>query len=84
VQQIEVEFLKTQNIDFAKMDFGKIVEKISPTHFLIESTVSDDIRAKIFDFAVANNLKILTLHEKEQHLEEIFREITLEKLEVRS
>jgi ABC-2 type transport system ATP-binding protein len=77
VQRIEVEFLQNQNTDkIKKITFGKIITAYNPQHFLIESTVDDDIRIKIFNFAKNNNLTIITLREEEQHLEEIFRIIT--------
>jgi ABC-2 type transport system ATP-binding protein len=77
VQRVEVEFLQNQNTDkLKKITFGKIITAYNPQHFLIESTVDDDIRIKIFNFAKDNNLTILTLREEEQHLEEIFRIIT--------
>ena len=77
VQHVEVEFLKNQNLDTIKnITFGKIIETYNPQHFLIESAVDDDIRIKIFNFAKNNNLVIITLREKEQHLEEVFRIIT--------
>jgi ABC-2 type transport system ATP-binding protein len=77
VQRIEVEFLPNQNTDkLEKITFGKIITKYNPQHFLIESTVDDDIRIKMFNFAKNNNFTIITLREEEQHLEEIFRIIT--------
>jgi ABC-2 type transport system ATP-binding protein len=77
VQRVEVEFLENQNIDVIKnITFGKIIETYNPQHFLIESAVDEDIRIKIFNFAKNNNLIIVTLREKEQHLEEVFRIIT--------
>ena len=77
VQQVEVEFFNDINIDtINKITFGKIIETYSQKRFLIGSTIKDDIRAKIFDFAVNNNLIIVTLREKEQQLDEIFRIIT--------
>ncbi|MDR3287270.1 MAG: gliding motility-associated ABC transporter ATP-binding subunit GldA [Prevotellaceae bacterium] len=77
VQRVEVEFLQNQNINTIKnIKFGKIIETYSPQHFLIESATTDDIRIKIFNHAKDNNLIIITLREKEQHLEEVFRIIT--------
>ncbi|MDR1984254.1 MAG: gliding motility-associated ABC transporter ATP-binding subunit GldA [Prevotellaceae bacterium] len=77
VQRVEVEFLQNRNTDeIKKITFGKIIATYNPQHFLIESTVDDDIRIKIFNLAKNNNLTIVTLREEEQHLEEIFRIIT--------
>jgi ABC-2 type transport system ATP-binding protein len=77
VQRVEVEFLQNKNTDkIKKITFGKIISTYNPQHFLIESTVDDDIRIKIFNFAKNNDITIITLREEEQHLEEIFRIIT--------
>ena len=77
VQRVEVEFLENQNIKTIKnINFGKIIETYNPHHFLLESVIDDDIRIKIFNFAKINNLIIITLREKKQHLEEVFRIIT--------
>jgi len=45
--------------------------------FEIESDGSCDIRAAIFNFAVENDLILLTLVEKQQNLEQIFQQLTL-------
>ncbi|MDR1198747.1 MAG: gliding motility-associated ABC transporter ATP-binding subunit GldA [Prevotellaceae bacterium] len=77
VQRVEVEFLQNRNTDkIQKITFGKIISAYTHQHFLIESTVDDDIRIKIFNFAKDNNLTIVTLREEERHLEEVFRIIT--------
>jgi ABC-2 type transport system ATP-binding protein len=44
--------------------------------FEIESTGEKDIRPDIFDFAVKNQLIILTLNEKQQNLESVFHQLT--------
>jgi len=44
--------------------------------FEIESDGSCDIRTAIFNFAVENNLILLTLIEKQQNLEQIFQQLT--------
>jgi len=45
----------------------------------IESDGKYDLREVIFNFAVENNLTLLTLVEKQQNLENIFRELTLDR-----
>lgn len=45
----------------------------------IESQSGKDIRPAIFQFAVDNNLSLLTLHEKQQNLENVFHQLTQEK-----
>ncbi len=42
----------------------------------IDSAVEDDIRPAIFNFAVENNLTLLTLREKQQNLENVFQDLT--------
>ena len=42
----------------------------------IKSASSKDIRAAIFQFAVANNLSVLTLQKEEQSLEDVFKQLT--------
>lgn len=42
----------------------------------IESTGEKDIRSAIFEFAVKNQLTLLTLNEKQQNLENVFHELT--------
>ncbi len=42
----------------------------------IESKGVQDIRPAIFQFAVQNNLNLITLHEKQQNLENVFRQLT--------
>lgn len=47
-------------------------------NWLIESEDSTDIRSLIFQFAVDNNLTLLTLQVKQQNLESIFQQLTRE------
>lgn len=42
----------------------------------IESGIEQDIRPVIFQFAIRNNLTLLTLSEKQQNLENVFQELT--------
>lgn len=46
----------------------------------IESTGENDIRPAIFEFAVRNNLVLLTLSEKQQNLESVFHEVTQKEM----
>ncbi len=52
------------------------VEKIGDSTFLIEAQVEDDLRKAIAQFAVLNNLLVLTLRMEEKSLEEVFKELT--------
>ncbi|MEN8116840.1 MAG: gliding motility-associated ABC transporter ATP-binding subunit GldA [Bacteroidota bacterium] len=42
----------------------------------IESDIGKDIRPAIFEFAVRNNITLLTLQEKQQNLENVFHQLT--------
>lgn len=42
----------------------------------VEAEAGKDIRPKLFQFAVENNLTLVTLHEKQKNLEGVFRELT--------
>lgn len=52
------------------------VEQINPTTFHAESDSSADLRPAIFQFAVHNQLILLTLKEQQQSLENVFQDLT--------
>lgn len=52
------------------------VIKLENNNWLIQSKANEDIRAKIFNFAVENKIAVLSLQKKEKNLEEVFRELT--------
>lgn len=55
------------------------IEKVKPVNnctWLIQTTHSKDIRSEIFQFAVNNNLTVLSLQKKDKSLEEVFHELT--------
>jgi ABC-2 type transport system ATP-binding protein len=52
------------------------VKKISGSQWVIESESKDDIRPSIFNFAVSNNLTVLSLQKQESNLEDVFRHLT--------
>jgi len=52
------------------------VKKVDKTNWLIESVTQDDIRQRVFDFAVSNSISVLSMQKKEQSLEEVFHELT--------
>ena len=76
-QIIRVEFDK----EVSKLDLKKIEGVSDAINTLgntwkITSASSKDIRAAIFQFAVANNLSVLTLQKEEQSLEDVFKQLT--------
>ncbi|MDQ7918517.1 gliding motility-associated ABC transporter ATP-binding subunit GldA [Mesonia sp. MT50] len=76
-QIIEVEF--NDRIDEAAFKNISSLEKIVPkadfTYWLYFQT-EEDMRPVIFDFAQANGLKILQLHQKHSNLEDLFIQLT--------
>ena len=42
----------------------------------IEARTEKDIRTDIFQFAVKNDMAVLTLHKEEQRLEDVFKQLT--------
>ena len=76
-QIIEVEFdYRVETIALEKLP--KVI-RVKNTHdFIYELTFDTqaDMRAKVFDFAHDNGLKILQLNQKNKNLEALFRELT--------
>ena len=78
------------NKQIVSVEFDKIASKtalqnipgvetaknISGNTWQIIASQNKDIRADIFQFAVQNNLAVLTLQKEEQNLEDVFRELT--------
>jgi len=52
------------------------VAHIKENQWLLESNSSDDVRAKVFHFAVENKLTVLSMTQKEKSLEEVFQDLT--------
>jgi len=81
---IIVEFDKEPNQkDLEKIELIDKVAKIDDKNWLIQSSPvgragssTEDIRQKIFNFAVQNNLAVLSMQKKEKSLEEVFQELT--------
>ncbi|MEE4197619.1 MAG: gliding motility-associated ABC transporter ATP-binding subunit GldA [Bacteroidales bacterium] len=59
-----------------KIDFVDKVAKIDNQNWLIQTASKEDIRQKIFKFAVESNLTVLSMQKKEKSLEEVFQELT--------
>ncbi len=54
----------------------KEIRKIGKTQWVLSFDTEIDMREKLFQFAVANNLAVLSLQKKDKSLEEVFRELT--------
>src|SRR5665647_598495 len=73
-QVIHVEFDKdTKDSSLAEITNVKSVKKIRDNVWLIEAESDEDIRPSIFNFAVKNNLTVLSLNRQESNLEVVFR-----------
>lgn len=76
-QIIQVEFdreiTETLISEFAS---GGAVKQITKNIWNIEAEGEKDIRPDIFNFAVRNNLTVLSLQKQESNLEEVFRHLT--------
>ena len=76
-QLIEVEFDK-ETTETSLSDIKNVsgVKKIRTNLWSIEAEGEEDIRPSIFNFAVKNNLTVLSLQKRESNLEEVFRHLT--------
>jgi ABC-2 type transport system ATP-binding protein len=77
VQLVTVEFDKTVAENLLKAISG--VEKVlhlQGNSWKLSSSSSTDIRKEVFNFAVANQLGVLTLNKEEQKMEDVFKELT--------
>jgi len=76
-QSVFTEFAEEINESIFKQ-FSEPVSfrKVTSKSFIFESAADEDIRPEIFQFAVNQKLTILTLQQKEQNLEDIFRMLT--------
>ena len=76
-QFISVEFDKETNRNSLKNIPGVFDAKnIKGNTWQIEAHTDKDIRTDIFQYAVQNNLAVLTLQKEEQRLEDVFKHLT--------
>jgi ABC-2 type transport system ATP-binding protein len=59
-----------------KLPYVANITRIENNKFLITTTGTNDIRPKLFRFAVDNKYTIISMHEQTQSVEKIFRELT--------
>jgi ABC-2 type transport system ATP-binding protein len=77
IQIITVEFDKETNDTLLKnIPLVEIVKKLENNLWELTSSADNDVRKNIFDFAVSNNLSVLTLNRQEQKMEDVFKELT--------
>jgi ABC-2 type transport system ATP-binding protein len=76
-QIIQIEFDKeTVESSLSEIKNVKIVKNIRNNLWLIEAESEEDIRPALFNFAVKNNLTVLSLNKQENNLEDVFRQLT--------
>lgn len=76
-QIITVEFDKEVSEKLLrKINTIEKVNQLQGNTWQLVSTSKDDVRKDIFNFAVANNLSVLTLNKEEQKMEDVFKELT--------
>jgi ABC-2 type transport system ATP-binding protein len=76
-QKVLVEFDKIPDIDkLRKIPGLQKIDQVNPSAYLAESDGDKDIRPLLFQFAVQNQLTLLTLKEQQQSLENVFQDLT--------
>lgn len=76
-QIVEVEFdYRVEEVALQRLEKVDKVENPSGFVYRIYFDTPEDMRAKVFDFAHDNGLKILQLHQKNTNLEKLFSELT--------
>lgn len=79
-QIIEVEFdYRVEEVALKQIEFVNAVENPSGFLYQLHFKTQEDMRARVFDFAHDNGLKILQLHQKNTTLEKLFTELTTQK-----
>jgi ABC-2 type transport system ATP-binding protein len=74
---VEIEFLETVAGDvFKDALFVEKTETAESGVFLVKGFDNKDIRAELFRWAVENGMTIVSMRQKEHHLEDVFRLIT--------
>jgi ABC-2 type transport system ATP-binding protein len=80
IQIIEVEL--DSNINQKQLLSIKGVHKADKQNeklWILQAKTSEDIRPLVFEFAVKNNLKVLSMQKSEQSLEKVFQKLTKKK-----
>ncbi|MBS3769936.1 MAG: ATP-binding cassette domain-containing protein, partial [Bacteroidales bacterium] len=78
-QTVQVEFdREVEEGTLAQIEGVNKVQKIDSKNWLLESSDKEDIRQRIFDFAVQSGFSVLSMQKKEKSLEQVFRDLTRE------
>ena len=76
-QIVQVEFDKDiKDTLLSEISNVSNVRQVKNKVWLLEALGDEDIRPAIFNFAVGNNLTVLSLQKQERNLEEVFRQLT--------
>jgi ABC-2 type transport system ATP-binding protein len=76
-QVITVEFdAQVHESDLMKIKGLDSVKNVSGNTWQLISSVEEDLRKPVFDFAVQNNLTVLTLNKEVQKIEDVFKQLT--------
>jgi ABC-2 type transport system ATP-binding protein len=76
-QTVQVEFnSEVDENKLSQIEGVSEVRKIDGKNWLLESTDKEDIRQRIFDFAVRSDISVLSMQKKEKSLEEVFQDLT--------
>ena len=76
-QIIQVEFDKdVTDTSLSEIVNVKNVRKLRNYIWLIEAESEEDVRPAIFNYAVKNNITVLSLNKQENNLEDVFRQLT--------
>ena len=76
-QVIQVEFdNETSESSLSEIKNVNSVKNVRNNLWLIEAESEEDIRPALFNFAVKNNLTVLSLNKQESNLEDVFRQLT--------
>lgn len=78
-QSVIVEFDRVVALDALQEIAGKdMLKKVNEQTWVIQYEGKTDIRPTIFNFAVKNNLTVLSMQKVDKRLEDVFRELTSE------
>jgi ABC-2 type transport system ATP-binding protein len=76
-QTIYVEFNQAIDTDLLiRLKGVDLAQKISEKEYFLVGSNNENLREQIFNFAIENGLKLLTIQKKEETLEESFRKLT--------
>jgi ABC-2 type transport system ATP-binding protein len=74
---VEIEFQENADVDiFKNVAFVEKSDLTKSGKFLVKGRDNKDIRAELFGWAVANNMTIISMQQKEHRLEDVFRLMT--------